>query len=253
MVKWSIANLPIIQYWHSTEIPAEVAEAIATFRDRNPDLHHLMFDEASAKEFIARHFTAREVAAFCACAVPAMQADYLRYCAVLELGGIYADVSFRCLQSLQPLIEKIDNGILFRQEGPRRYIINGLFLFKAPNQQLLQLALDVATANIETRTAERVNMVTGPWIFNCLAAVRRSGSLAAARRLMVNERIEWLADSIAAAIESYDRVADAFEGVSIAQLDMVGDWIERPAIPLGYKQSETRWVSWPKREGTIFR
>src|SRR5690348_1645791 len=88
--------LPIIQYWHSEQVPEQIAELTATFRDLNPALPHLVFSEAKAEEFIAEHFEAREVAAFRSCAVPAMQADYFRYCAALALGGIYSDVSFYC-------------------------------------------------------------------------------------------------------------------------------------------------------------
>jgi mannosyltransferase OCH1-like enzyme len=248
-----IPKLPIIQYWHSPEIPDEVAASIATFRDRNRELRHLIFDEASAEDFIARHLTAREVASFRACAVPAMQADYLRYCAVLVLGGVYADVSLRCLRPLQSLIETTDTGMLFRQDGARPYLGNRFFLFKAPGQRLPRLALDVATVNIETRAAEQVNMVTGPWIFNALEAIRRSGSLEAARRLVVSERAERLADSVKKAVGSYELVAEAFDGVQIAQLATIGKWIESPATPPAYKESETRWVGWQKREGTIFR
>ncbi|HSN78450.1 MAG TPA: DNA topoisomerase, partial [Anaerolineae bacterium] len=36
------------------------------------------------------------------CAIPAMQADYFRYCAALADGGVWADVDLRCQRALRP-------------------------------------------------------------------------------------------------------------------------------------------------------
>jgi mannosyltransferase OCH1-like enzyme len=245
----AITNLPIIQYWHSPEIPGEVAELTATFRDRNPELRYLLFDEAAAETLIAEHLTAREVAAFRSCAVPAMQADYFRYCAILVLGGVYADVGFQCLRPLQTLIETADEGMLFTRKPQ---IINGFFLFKGPGHPFLRLVLDVATANIEKRVAETVNKVTGPWIFTGLEFIHRAGSLEAVRRMIIGEDGERLANPALDVIEDYTRVDTAFEGVRIAPMELAGKWIARPLAQLQYKQSETRWVGWHRR-GNIFR
>ena len=91
----------LIQYWHSEEIPDYIADWSASFRTHNPGLDHLIFDPATAETFIAKHFSPREVAAFRALAIPSTQASYLRYCAVLTLGGIYSDADFRCVGSLK--------------------------------------------------------------------------------------------------------------------------------------------------------
>lgn len=247
------AKLPIVQYWHSEDVPAEVADSTATFRDRNPDLQHMLFSEAEADDFIAEHFTDREVAAFRACAVPAMQADYFRYCAILTLGGTYTDVGFRCLRPLQTLIDTIDGGLLFGKQQPHRVIYNGLFAFTEPGHPLLRLVLDVATANIERRTAETVNLTTGPWIFTCLAEMHRCGSFEIARRQAPTPMFEGLADRMHEAVEDYARVEAAFKGVRIEPFSLATDWIGTPETPLQYKESDTHWIDWPRRKGGIFR
>jgi mannosyltransferase OCH1-like enzyme len=247
------SKLPIVQYWHSEDVPAEVAALTATFRDHNPKLRHLVFNETEAEEFIAGHFTDREVSAFRACAVPAMQADYFRYCAILTLGGVYSDVSFHCLRPLRPLIETIDGGLLFRQQRPRQVVINGFFVFTAPGHPLLRLALDVATANVEQRAAAAVNLVTGPWIFSGLAEIYRLGSLDPSRLQAPNNTIKRLAGFMFEVIEDYARVSAAFERVRIESLSMAADWIGAPKAQLRYKQSDTRWIDWPRKRGEIFR
>ena len=244
------AKLPIVQYWHSEDVPAEVRALTATFRDQNPGLRHLLFSEAEADEFIAEHFTDREVAAFRACAVPAMQADYFRYCAVLAMGGIYSDVGFRCLRPLRGLMEETDGGLVLRKS--RGQIINGFFLFKAPGHPLLRLTLDVATGQIESRTSENVWSVTGPWIFTVLDAFNRLESPDAVRRVVAERGIATSPEPILRVVDDHALVVAAFEGVQVLSREKARHWIGRPRNPLPYKRSETHWVGWDKRE-TIFR
>ena len=77
----------LFQYWDTEDVPNYIADWFASFRKHNPGLDHRIFDQNSAETFIASNFTQREVAAFRACAVPSMQSDYFRYCAVLNFGG----------------------------------------------------------------------------------------------------------------------------------------------------------------------
>jgi mannosyltransferase OCH1-like enzyme len=230
-----VAPLPIVQYWHGSEPPTEVTELIASFRTHNPELPHLLFDRAGAEEFIAERFSERELGAFRTCAVPAMQADYFRYCAVLALGGIYADVGFRCLRPLQGLVKESADAQLFKR--PRGHLINGLFIFKLPGHPLLRLALDIATTNIEQRIMEQVWAVTGPGIFTGLHIHCQQGL-----------DIEKLGRD-----GRHARLAKAFKGVSIAPLQTTANWLGGPERPLQYKQGETQWVKWQERGETIFR
>ncbi|MGC1852020.1 MAG: glycosyltransferase [Solirubrobacterales bacterium] len=248
----TIEERPIIQYWHSEEIPDEITELTATFRNLNPDLRHVVFDETGAREFITKHFTAREVAAFDACAVPAMQADYFRYCAVFVLGDIYADVDFRCLRPLSALIEKVSDGLLFRTE-PEGSLINGFFLFEASEHPLLRLVLDVATTNIERRIEHRVNVVTGPWIFNGLEILRRVGSIDSARQQAAGAPFERFANSLLTVVSDCARLEEAFENVHILPFDVASNWIGSAGSPLTYRQTDAHWVNWSKSGRGIFR
>jgi Glycosyltransferase sugar-binding region containing DXD motif len=241
----------IIQYWHSSELPEEVTEMTATFRELNPSLHHRVFCEEEAEEFIATHFTSRELAAFRSCAVPAMQADYFRYCAVLALGGVYSDVDFRCLQALQPLIESADRGLLAR--GRHEQVINGFFLFKQPDHPLLGLTLDLATAHVERRVDERVWAVTGPGIFRGLSALHRIGSPAAVQQEFTHEGIRRRLRSLLDSVGDYGRITEAFEGVRIIANETASEWIDTPPTPPLYKRSEMDWVNWQKQGRSIFR
>lgn len=267
--------LTIAQYWDADEVPDYLQELIATFRDRNPEMEHRVFSERTATEFIAEHVGEREAAAFRACAVPTMQSDYFRYCAVYVLGGVYADVGFRCLAPLGPMLERLGGGRVFRVQPPG-YLLSGLFLYDVPGHPLPRLVIDVATANIERRASRLVQMVTGPWILSGLSLLHRLGSLDGFRRDVADRGIDTLlgpfcreaptmaptraagqavpsmARPLFEAVGDYRRVEEAFEGVRITPYAMVKDWVREPSPSLPYKESDRYWINW-QRERSIFR
>lgn len=247
---------PIIQYWHSEPPPDEIAELLATFPARNPDFPHLVFSEPEAERFIAEHFTAREVRAFRSCALPAMQADYLRYCAVFALGGIYADADYRCLKALQPLVDRSGGGDIFFNHTTQivQQVLNGFFAFPSPHHPFLRLALDVATANIEGRIAERiwpvghrvrqaVGLTTGPGIFACMYFLRELGSFDALIEKAAGTNVELFARSICEVVGDYSRIPEVFEDVHISSYEAMMEWVGHPAEPLAYKKTESFWMN----------
>jgi mannosyltransferase OCH1-like enzyme len=243
---------PIIQYWHSDEVPAEVVKLTSTFADRNPDLRYVLFSEQSAETFIAERFGGRELAAFRSCAVPAMQADYFRICAVLALGGIYADVDLLCARPLRSLVEPGRGGLLF--ENSQGHILNEFFVFRVTNHPLLRLTLDVTTENIERRVATKVHEVTGPWVQSLLVALLRRGSFEAARREAAGKTlIEPLVDSMIAAVDDYARIPNAFEDVRIEPIEAAWSWIAKPDQRPLYKDQDLHWENWHRLGRGIFR
>lgn len=244
--------LPIVQYWHSEEIPTEVRELTATFRDLNPGLHHMLFNEKDAGAFVAERFGKRELTAFRSCAVPAMQADYFRLCAVLELGGICADVDLLCIEPLQSLIDSAGRGLLF--ENRHGHILNGFFVFPGSHHPLLRLTLDVATENIERRVSPKVHEVTGPWVLSLLRLLLRRGSLERARRDAAGRRvIEPLVESMIEAVGDFDRVREAFEGVRVDPIEKAWRWLAKPAHRPLYKEHDLHWEHWHRLGRDIYR
>jgi hypothetical protein len=257
---------PLIQYWHDKELPDHVAETLASFREHNPNLEQLVFNETSAEEFILSTHGAREAAAFRACAVPAMQADYFRYCAVHALGGIYADANFRCLRNLEWLIEGPEKGVFFgRQDpvprglatiynwrhpvGPFRTVTNSMFSFRSRDHPLLELAVHAATSNIENRVAEGsvgVWVATGPGIFTSIYLLRELGSINAFIDYATDSVIEPSAALLCEMVGNYSRIARMWDGVGICPL-----W-QRETF--GVKtQKRLGGAHWARVKGSIYR
>lgn len=239
-------DLPIVQYWHSEEIPADVAALIATFDELNPARPHVVFDRDRAERFVAERFSTAELDAFRACAIPAMQSDYLRYCAAHALGGVCVDADTRCVAPLDAMLEG-GGGRLFRHVGEGG-VMNGLFAFGRPRHPLPRLALDLATANIAARRSEHVWATTGPLVPNALLRFHEGGSFEATLAETHGPRIKRLYEGFRDAIGAYERVTEAFEDVRIGLYEEAAAWILEPEVSPAYK-AETNWA---KPDGSIY-
>jgi mannosyltransferase OCH1-like enzyme len=234
----------LFQYWDSPRPPADVAAAMASVRERNPEFLVQVHDRASAAAFITARFGARHAAAFAACAVPAMQADYFRYCAVLAEGGAYLDADSLCVGTLSPLLARGERGLVFRRGHDT--IVNACFSFHAPGAPLLAVALEVATRGIERRLFRSVWVATGPGIFTYLYLLHRMTP--EERSALDYDHIDPEATT---SIRLCDEVARAHDG----DVHALFDGLEVlpygrlqaicPELEAEYKSGATHWPAWP--------
>lgn len=259
----------IAQYWHSKQRPKPIEDAFASFREHNPDLHHLAFDESKADAFLAEHFSRRELGAFRACAVPAMQADYFRYCAIFTLGGVYADADLQCIRELRPLLERPCDGILFGRQGPltaaqaARYswphevgpylaVGNGFFVFPEAHHPLLATAIEIATTNIERRVADGARgvwLTAGPGIFTSMYLLQHLGSIDAFIRYTAGSVLEPSATVFCEIVEGTAVIDGLLGGVAIRPRDESRAWIR----PVKVARKAGTAAHWWTYGGSIFR
>jgi hypothetical protein len=239
---------PVIQYWHAEEAPGYVDRVADSIKRHNPDSQYMLFNESTAGAFIEEHFTARELAAFQACAVPSMQSDYFRYCAVYALGGVYADLDLICTGSFGPLVEEAE-GQLFRR--PLGIVLNGFFAFRSSGHPFLRLTLDVVTANIERRESEYIAGVTGPLVLTGLAVLYELGSFEAFFHVCASISNKWQPKVMGEIAGDFDRVIEAFDGVRLAPTTRLPECISnqdaahtvQKAAMLADSQHWTQWGS----------
>jgi hypothetical protein len=239
----------LIQYWHTEEIPDYVASGCASFRTHNPGLDLRIFNHATAEEFIANKFSPREVAAFRALAVPSTQSDYLRYCAVLTLGGIYSDTDFRCVGALKSLHDGTEGGTLFYRRD-RGAVVGNFFAFRSPGHPFLRLALEIATARIERRDPRDDSwLAAGPAIFTYMYYLFRAGSIEAfIGEFSGDEYARDYPEFLAEVVGKYSRITQAFEGIRVLPFEETKAWIALAPAP--YKKTNIHWTNW---RGSIFR
>jgi mannosyltransferase OCH1-like enzyme len=239
----------LIQYWHSASPPEDVAELCQTFPQQNPDLVYRRFDESTAEKFIEANFSERECSAFRACAVRAMQSDYLRYCAVLAHGGVYCDVDHRCVAPLSPLLNGSAGGKLYVR--PDENVINGFFAFAHADHPLLRYALEAATTAIELRLAEDVWLTTGPGVFTMLHHLATATSEDEFMGWWTDDRDENIrrcAQNLCNVVDDREKLKLAFADVDVAPYSEVRRWVPRASV--GYKESHEHWT---KVTSSIFR
>lgn len=83
----------MVQYWHdSGAVPDDVRECLASWEPlTGQGFERILFDDNTARGFIASQFGRTEVAAFDRCPHPAMRCDYFRLCYIFRHGGFYVD------------------------------------------------------------------------------------------------------------------------------------------------------------------
>ena len=134
----------------------------------------------------------------------------------------------------------------------------------------------MATTNIEGRVSNRVQMVTGPWIFSALAvlndlvaggasAAREEDGLAHLRDAFVpavlacvptadgRRAVPPLVEPLLRTVGSVERVLGAFGDVTVDSSEAIADRVVLPEDELPYKRGETHWINWQSRGRPIFR
>ena len=163
----------LFQYWDAPDPPAEVAGWIEGFRVGNPGFRHQLYDRGAASWFIRKQVGEREQRAFDAIAVPSMQSDYFRYCAVWAKGGVYVDADFQCLAPLAGLLGQAPQSLMLSWDG---HIVAGLMMCRPPGDPFVRACLDLSTANIEARALSSAYTAAGPGVINALRALIDPGS-----------------------------------------------------------------------------
>lgn len=233
----------IFQYWDTGDPPREVAAWIDGFRTMNPGMRHRLFDQASASRFIAKRHGARFQRAFETCAVPSMQADYFRMCAVLARGGAYVDADLQCLAPLDDLFERAPAAMMFLWGSA---MTHSVMMFRSPGDPLLRACLKLATENIEARRFGSAYLSTGPAVPNALRAALEPDWYSDVQR-----RWPGMRELVALARDSLTepaKVAASIKSLTLVHFLAAERWIGTSAP--AYKDTGVHWLNWT---GPIYR
>jgi hypothetical protein len=176
----------VVQYWHDLEaLPADVSECLQSWKHLEQDGFEIqLFDDFSARRFIAATFEPSHVVAFDRCYHPAMRCDYFRVCYILRQGGFYVDADevykgtgceslFRdTTAKLQPLCyDNATRKMVHPEEflhdttypSNRFFYVNNNPIIAPPGHALVHLALQRATRLIlHNSDKPEIHETTGP-------------------------------------------------------------------------------------------
>lgn len=163
-----VAPIPLTQYWHDGQPPADVYECMGTWAS-DERIARQCFNFDSAETFIADNLSGVALRAFRSCVVPAMQADLLRYASLLVNGGAYADASMVNLGGAAALFDDCTRGRLFlrEREGHSR-VINSLMYARTAGDPFIERVLQTAIANILARSSNNAWAVSGPGVLTSI-------------------------------------------------------------------------------------
>lgn len=103
------ARIPrtLVQYWHDSEdIPSDVEACMMSWdASRLRGVSRRVFEDRTARAFIADELTEDHLSAFEACHHPAMRCDYFRLCYIHRLGGFYVDADDVMLRDVSPVFD----------------------------------------------------------------------------------------------------------------------------------------------------
>lgn len=154
----------LFQFWDKIDPPAEVLDLMNSWA-AEANFAYRRFDAASADSYIGANFGRRAQAAYRACAVPAMQADFFRYCALLNEGGVYLDADTNNGGGLGAFILGAERGMLMNRQTR---IANDFLFVRRAGDPLFEKVLHQAIENIEKRISNNVWIVTGPGIMTAM-------------------------------------------------------------------------------------
>jgi len=175
----------IIQFWDRIDLPNEVQILINSWKEET-NFSHSLYNRESGGELIRFHFGKEIEDTYNKCRIPAMQADYFRYCALYALGGCYLDADTQKMGSISSLIEGRETGLLMKRQDR---IANDFMFVLNRCSPLLEYCIETATSNIRNRVSNNVWEVTGPGIMTAAYKGSISGILFAGFDIMPVQQI----------------------------------------------------------------
>ena len=160
-------TLRIIQFWHETDPPADVAAAMASWPARNPGMDHVVFNKDSARDFIGGHYGAQLLEAYDNARHPAMQSDLFRLAYLALRGGVYVDADEHCIADMRGAFAALPQMqlVAWLSHETFPYLYNG-FLAAVPGSIIVRNALAESVHLLTTHrvAGTRTDMwaVTGP-------------------------------------------------------------------------------------------
>ena len=229
--------MKLFQYWDTGEPPEDVAGCIESARVLNPGLDHQLFDRDIATGFIGRRLGPREREAFLSLAIPAMQADYFRLCALWAEGGVWSDADNRSLLPFRKLIAGA-HGFISMADN---LLQTDVLFVREPGDPFLRACLELATRHIEARLEGDAYHVTGPWIWNLIwAAVDPNGFHDNARLVRDPSFVTTSRAETVAAL--YPDAGAAFARFERGHENRLSRWVQW--IIAGYKGTSGDWRQW---------
>lgn len=94
----------IHQTWKSTDVPKHFAMLAETWREHHPEWTYKLWTDKANRDFIGDYWP-DFVTQYDSYSTAIQRVDAVRYLTLLKFGGLYVDIDFECLRSVEPLLQ----------------------------------------------------------------------------------------------------------------------------------------------------
>jgi len=97
----------IHQTFKSSQIPEEMQNYVASWKERNPSWQYVFYNDTDCLEFVQKEFP-HYLEAYQSLPKNVERSDFFRYLVVLRYGGVYADLDAECMVPLDQMLQPDD-------------------------------------------------------------------------------------------------------------------------------------------------
>lgn len=149
--------------WLGSELPKQYEEIVDTWKEHNPDHGIFVWGDKEVKTLVEDYADDHFKELYSQCANYGQKSDLLRYLILSEIGGIYADIDFVCLQNFNELHDcNFFAGICLEKE----FQLNNGLIGCAPGHPIMDNVLERIDLKGFDHIAcphTRTLFQTGPW------------------------------------------------------------------------------------------
>ena len=235
----------IYQTFETKEMPMGMSQAVESWKQKNQDYQHQLFDAKDRVEFIKQHFNADVLDAYYSLIPGAFKADLWRYCILYKNGGIYADADMICELPLKDLIEEDDRFIISRDDPMAlKWLTNG-FICAEKEHPVFKLAIGKIVEKCKAKQLEFYLDYTGPALLGkCLNEYLGKG-------IEDDYELGKLSNGIKMMNHDFARTKLVYDGKDIVHVEYPGKVAEMDSIGnkkfWDYVQAETIFCKIPRK------
>jgi Glycosyltransferase sugar-binding region containing DXD motif len=163
----------IVQFWDQPAPPPDLLPLMQSWRQHHPDYEFILFNDTSAREFIAANFSSDVLQAYVQARHPAQKADIFRLAFLCASGGFYVDADDRCLACVESVVPAGAHFVAYQEDFGT---LGNNFLGVVPGHGVIRHALDLGALALNRGDSDTMWLATGPGLVTRAFAQVLAGS-----------------------------------------------------------------------------
>jgi mannosyltransferase OCH1-like enzyme len=153
----------IIQTFVSNNLHPEIKHNIQGLTSKNPGFRYLFFDDDTIISFIEKSYDSKILSSYKKLNIGAAKADFFRYLALYNLGGVYCDMDSMIDFPIEEIVADDDQALITRERNVGSFVQWAMF-FKS-GHRLLERTINLCIEKIKIGKGA-LDEITGPKVFS---------------------------------------------------------------------------------------